>query len=100
MSDEIKQIAALIGHQQAQEKRVTALIDAFQAESAKFSRQTAQLAQVIGALDCASGSMTETVRQSVRVALRQVESDLKQAGAEQQKPAVNALNHIVSTAQE
>lgn len=100
MSDEIKQIAALIGHQQAQEKRVTALIDAFQAESAKFSHQTAQLAQVIGALDCASGAMTETVRQSVRVALRQVESDLKQAGAEQQKPAVNALNQIVSTAQE
>ena len=26
MSDEIKQIAALIGHQQAQEKRVAALI--------------------------------------------------------------------------
>lgn len=100
MSDEIKQIAALIGHQQAQEKRVTALIDAFQKESALLSRQTAQLAQVIGALDCASGSMTETVRQSVRVALRQVESDLKQAGAEQQEPAVNALNHIVSTAQE
>ncbi|HHH0840653.1 TPA: hypothetical protein ACPZPF_004330 [Yersinia enterocolitica] len=34
MSDEIKQIAALIGHQQAQEKRVAALIDEFQKESA------------------------------------------------------------------
>ncbi|MDF8346810.1 hypothetical protein P5G87_28570, partial [Serratia nevei] len=41
-----------------------------------------------------------TVRQSVSEALRQVESDLKQVGAEQQKPAVNTLNQIVSTAQE
>ncbi|MCE4179328.1 tRNA modification GTPase, partial [Escherichia coli] len=40
MSDEIKKIAALIGHQQAQEKRVAALIEEFQAESAKLSRQT------------------------------------------------------------
>ena len=100
MSDEIKQIAALIGHQQVQEKRVAALIDAFQAESAQLSRQTAQLAQVIAGLDSASGKMTETVRQSVSEALRQVESDLKQVGAEQQKPAVNTLNQIVSTAQE
>lgn len=45
MSDEIKQIAALIGHQQAQEKRVAALIDEFQKESAQLSRQTAQLSQ-------------------------------------------------------
>ena len=36
MSDEIKKIAALIGHQQAQEKRVAALIEEFQAESAKL----------------------------------------------------------------
>ena len=84
MSDEIKQIAALIGHQQVQEKRVAALIDAFQAESAQLSRQTAQLAQVIAGLDSASGKMTETVRQSVSEALRQVESDLKQVGAEDQ----------------
>ena len=55
MSDEIKKIAALIGHQQAQEKRVAALIEEFQAESAKLSRQTAQLAQVIHELDSASG---------------------------------------------
>lgn len=30
MSDEIKKIAALIGHQQVQENRVAALIDQFQ----------------------------------------------------------------------
>ena len=36
MNDEIKKIAALIGHQQAQEKRVAALIDEFQAESAQL----------------------------------------------------------------
>lgn len=100
MSDDIKQIAALIGHQQAQEKRVAALIDEFQKESILLSGQTAQLAQVITGLDSASGKMTETIKQSVSAALRLVESELKQAGAEQQKPAVNALHQIVSTAQE
>lgn len=100
MSDEIKKIAALIGHQQAQEKRVAALIDEFQAESANLSRQTAQLAQVIHELDCASGKMTDTVRQSVNAALTQVEKELKQTGLEQQKPAVNALNQVVKAANE
>ena len=99
MNDEIKKIAALIGHQQAQEKRVAALIDQFQTESTQLSHQTAQLAQVIRELDSASGNMTETVRTSVNAALNQVESELKQAGLAQQKPAVNALNDVVSTAQ-
>lgn len=99
MSDEIKkQIAALIGHQQIQEKRVNALIDQFQTESAQLSQQTAQLAQVIRDLDSASGNMTETVKKSVHTALNQVEHELKQAGIEQQKPAVNALNQVVNTA--
>ena len=98
MSDEIKKIAALIGHQQAQEKRVAALIDQFQTESARLSQQTAQLAQVIRELDSASGNMTETVKKSVHTALNQVERELKQAGIEQQKPAVNALNQVVKTA--
>jgi len=100
MSDEIKQIAALIGHQQAQEKRVAALIDEFQKESAQLSRQTAQLSQVIRELDSASGNMTETVKKSVNTALNQVERELKQAGIEQQKPAVNALNQVVKAAQD
>ncbi|EMJ9777262.1 tRNA modification GTPase [Morganella morganii] len=100
MSDEIKKIAALIGHQQAQEKRVAALIDEFQAESAKLSRQTAQLAQVIRELDSASGNMAGTVRQSVNVALLQVEKEIKQTGLEKQKPAVSALNEVASTAQD
>lgn len=100
MSDEIKKIAALIGHQQAQEKRVAALIDEFQAESAKLSRQTAQLAQVIHELDSASGKMTNTVRQSVSTALTQVEKELKQTGLAHQKPAVNALNQVVTAANE
>lgn len=98
MSDEIKQIAALIGHQQAQEKRVAALIDEFQKESALLSRQTAQLSQVIRELDSASGNMTETVKKSVSTALNQVERELKQAGIEQQKPAVNSLNQVVKAA--
>ena len=100
MSDEIKQIAALIGHQLAQEKRVAALIDEFQKESAQLSRQIAQLAQVIRELDSASGNMTETVKKSVNTALNQVERELKQASIEQQKPAVNALNQVVKVAQE
>jgi len=100
MSDEIKQIAALIGHQQAQEKRVVALIDQFQTESAQLSQQTAQLAQVIRELDSTSGNMTETVKKSVKAALAQVEHELKQASIEQQKPSVNALNQVVKVAQD
>ncbi|WP_311748670.1 tRNA modification GTPase [Proteus columbae] len=100
MNDEIKKIAALIGHQQAQEKRVAALIDEFQAESAKLTCQTAQLVQVINELDSASGKMTDTVRQAVNAALTQVEKELKQIGLEQQKPAVNALNQVVTAANE
>lgn len=100
MSDEIKKIAALIGHQQAQEKRVAALIEEFQAESAKLSRQTAQLALVLHELDSASGKMTETVRQSVNTALTQVVSELRQTGLAQQKPAINALNQVVTAANE
>jgi len=100
MSDEIKQIAALIGHQQAQEKRVAALIDEFKKESAELSRQTAQLSLVIRELDSASGNMTEMVKKSVNTALNQVERELKQAGIEQQEPAVNALNQVVKAAQD
>ena len=100
MNDESKKIAALIGQQQAQEKRVAALIDEFQAESAKLSRQTAQLAQVIHELDSASGKMTNTIRQSVNAALTQVEKELKQTGLAHQKPAVNALNQVVTAANE
>jgi len=74
------------------------LIDQFQTESARLSQQTAQLAQVIRELDSASGNMTETVKKSVHTALNQVERELKQAGIEQQKPAVNALNQVVKTA--
>ncbi len=98
MNDEIKKIAALIGHQQAQEKRVAALIDEFQAESIQLSRQTEQLARVIRELDSASGKMTETIRKSLNAALIQVKQELKQTGIEQQKPAVNALNDVVNKA--
>jgi len=56
------------------------------------------LSQVIRELDSASGNMTEIVKKSVNTALNQVERELKQAGIEQQKPAVNALNQVVKTA--
>jgi len=44
--------------------------------------------------------MTETVKKSVNTALNQVGHELKQAGIEQQKPAMNALNQVVKAAQE
>jgi len=98
MSDEIKQIAGLIGHHQLLEKRVTALTEEFQAASAQLQRQSETLSRVIRELDSASGNMTETVRQSVNAALTQIEKDLKQNGLAQQKPATEALNHAAGTA--
>jgi len=98
MSDEIKQIAALIGHHQALEKRVTYLTEEFQAVSAQLQQQSETLSRVIRELDSASGNMTETVRQSVNAALTQVEKELKQTGLAQQKPATEALNQAAGTA--
>ena len=100
MSDEIKQIAALIGHHQALEKRVSTLTEEFQAASVQLQRQSEILSKVIRELDSASGNMTETVRKSVSSVMNQVALELKQTGVEQQKPAVNALNQIVKTANE
>jgi len=98
MSDEIKQIAALIGHHQALEKRVSTLTEEFQAASVQLQRQSETLSKVIRELDSASGNMTETVRKSVSTAINQVVQELKQAGVEQQKPAANALNQVVKAA--
>ena len=47
MSDEIKQIAALIGHHQALEKRVSTLTEEFQAASVQLQRQSETLSKVI-----------------------------------------------------
>ena len=98
MSEEIKQIAALIGHHQALEKRVTALTEQFQTASAQLQQQSDTLSRVIRELDSASGNMTETVSKSVNAALTQVEKELKQAGLAQQKPATDALNQAADTA--
>ncbi len=100
MSDEIKQIAALIGHHQALEKRVSTLTDEFQAASVQLQLQNEILSKVIRELDSASGNMTETVRKSVSSAMNQVAQELKQTGVAQQKPAVNALNQVVKAANE
>nr|WP_181726853.1 recombinase family protein [Escherichia coli] len=94
MSDEIKQIAALIGHHQALEKRVSTLTEEFQAASVQLQRQSETLSKVIRELDRASGNMTDTVRKSVSAAMNQVTQALTQAGTEQQKPAVNAADMI------
>ncbi|ECS3778078.1 MULTISPECIES: mobilization protein MobX [Enterobacterales] len=98
MSDEIKQIAALIGHHQALEKRVTSLTEQFQEASTQLQRQSETLGRVIRELDSASGNMTDTIRKSVNSALTQVEKELKQAGLAQQKPATEALNQAADTA--
>ena len=98
MSDDIKQIAALIGHHQALEKRVTSLTEQFQEASTQLQRQSETLSRVIRELDSASGNMTETVKKSVNDALTQVEKELKQAGLTQQKPATDALNQAADTA--
>jgi len=44
--------------------------------------------------------MTDTVKQSVNAALTQIEKEFKQIGLAQQKPAVNALNQVVTAAHE
>ncbi|MCQ8811963.1 tRNA modification GTPase, partial [Escherichia coli] len=49
-------------------------------------------------LDRASGKMTDTIRQSVNDDLTQVEKELKQTGLAQQKPAVNAMEQVVTAA--
>lgn len=98
MSDEIKQIAALIGHHQALEKRVTSLTEQFQEASTQLQRQSETLGRVIRELDSASGNITDTIRKSVNSALTQVEKELKQAGLAQQKPATEALNQAADTA--
>ena len=98
MSEEIKQIAALIGHHQALEKRVTSLTEQFQAASSQLQQQSETLSRVIRELDSASGNMTDTVRKSVSSALTLVEKELKQAGLAQQKPATEALNQAADTA--
>ena len=98
MSDDIKQIAALIGHHQALEKRVTSLTEQFQEASTQLQRQSETLGRVIRELDSASGNMTDTIRKSVNSALTQVEKELKQAGLAQQKPATEALNQAADTA--
>ncbi|EFU7132337.1 mobilization protein MobX [Escherichia coli] len=98
MSDDIKQIAALIGHHQALEKRVTSLTEQFQSASAQLQQQSETLSRVIRELDSASGNMTDTVRKSVNAALTQIEKELKQAGLAQQKPATDALNQAADMA--
>ena len=61
MSDEIKQIAALIGHHQALEKRVSTLTEEFQVASTQLQQQSDTLSRVIRELDSASGNMTDTM---------------------------------------
>ncbi len=47
MSDEIKQIAALIGHHQALEKRVSTLTEEFQAASVQLQESMKNLGAAI-----------------------------------------------------
>lgn len=100
MDDQIKKIAALIGHQQQQEARVTALIEAFEKESALLRQENANLAGAIRSLSQATGDVTETVRQSVIRGIVQVSEEVKSVALEKQKPAISALTQVVNEARE
>lgn len=100
MNDDIKKIAALIGHQQAQEARVSALIEAAEKETALLRQENARLLKTIEAIGVSSEKMTVTVRESVRTAISQVTADLKHAGLENQKPATAAVTELVNEARE
>lgn len=100
MNDDIKKIAALIGHQQTQEARVTALIDAAEKETALLRQENARLVKTIETLSVSSARVTETVRQSVRGSMELVRADLKDAALDSQKPAITVLNELVRDAQQ
>jgi len=100
MDDQIKKIAALIGHQQQQEARVTALIEAFEKESALLRQENAKLAGAIRSLSQATGDVTDTVRQSVSRGIAQVSEEVKSVALEKQKPAISSLTQVVNEARE
>lgn len=100
MDDQIKKIAALIGHQQQQEVRVTALIEAFEKESALLRQENAKLASAIRSLSQATGDVTDTVRQSISRGITQVSEEVKSVALEKQKPAISSLTQVVNEARE
>ncbi len=100
MDDQIKKIAALIGHQQQQEARVTALIEAFEKESALLRQENAKLAGAIRSLSQATGDVTDTVQQSVSRGIAQVSEEVKVVALEQQKPAISSLTQVANEALE
>ncbi|MBT0718597.1 tRNA modification GTPase [Rosenbergiella epipactidis] len=100
MDDQIKKIAALIGHQQQQETRVTALIEAFEKESTLLREENAKLAGAIRSLSQATGDVTDTVRQSVSRGISQVSEEVKSVALEKQKPVISVLTQVVNEARE
>lgn len=98
MDDQVKKIAALIGHQQQQEARVTALIEAFEKESALLRQENAKLAGAIRSLSQATGDVSDTVRQSVSRGIAHVSEDVKAVALEKQKPAISVLAQVVNDA--
>lgn len=100
MDDQIKKIAALIGYQQQQEARVTALIEAFEKEFALLREENAKLADAIRSLSQATGDVTDTVRQSVSRGIAQVSEEVKSVALEKQKPAISSLTQVVNEARE
>ncbi|SER30487.1 hypothetical protein SAMN05216522_1227 [Rosenbergiella nectarea] len=100
MDEQIKKIAALIGHQQRQEARVTALIEAFEKESALLRQENAKLAGAIRSLSQATGDVTDTVRQSVSRGIAQVSEEVRAVALEKQKPAISSLTQVVNDARE
>lgn len=100
MDDQVKKIAALIGHQQQQEVRVTALIEVFEKESALLRQENAKLASAIRSLSQATGDVTDIVRQSVSRGIAQVSEEVKAVALDRQKPAISSLTQVVNEARE
>ena len=87
-------------HQQQQEARVTALIEAFEKESALLRQENAKLAGAISSLAPASGDVADTVRQSVSRGILQVSEEVKTVALEKQKPAISSRTQVVNEARE
>ena len=98
MDDNIKKIAALIGHHQQQERQIKELIDALENSSARLSGESHVLSKTIHSLGQVSGRVPDMLRYSVSSSMKQVLDDIKQATLVQQQPAIDALNEIIAEA--
>ena len=79
---------------------MTALIEAFEKESALLRQENAKLAGAIRSLSQATADVTDTVRQSVSRGIAKVSEEVKAAALEKQKPAISSLTQVANEARE